>query len=63
MTLASSDGDLRRLAATCRNPFDQCPILLEPLAAFLKLGDRQIVLILHPGDRIGGPEIVGHLLA
>ena len=49
-------GDLKR------DSFHQRAILLQSLAAFLKLGDGLIVFVLHLRDRVGGPEEVGQLV-
>ena len=49
----------RRLPA---DPLDQGPVLFQPLAALLQLGDRLVVLILHLGNRIGRPEYIGDLI-
>lgn len=44
------------------NPFHQPPILLQAFASFLQLGDGQIILVLHLGDRVGSPEKLATLL-
>src|SRR5262249_20719192 len=41
---------------------DQRAVLLEPLTALLELLDRQVVLVLHLGDRIRFPEEVGEFV-
>ena len=44
------------------NPFDQRPVLFEPLAAFFQLHDGLIVLVLHLRDGIGRPKNVRDLV-
>ncbi len=41
---------------------DERAVLLEPLAPLLQLVDREVVLVLHLGDRIRGPEEVRELV-
>ena len=37
-------------------------VLLQPFAAFLKLGHRPVVFLLHLGDGVGRPEEVGQFI-
>src|SRR5262249_34282476 len=41
---------------------DQGPVLFESLAPLLDLLDGRVVLVLHLGDRVRGPEDVGDLV-
>lgn len=46
---------------SCDSP-DQRLALFQPLAALLELLDGQVLLILHLGDGVGGPEQVRDLV-
>ena len=63
LDLGLQAGDVRLVGGHLpADALDQGPVLLQPLAALLELLDRQVVLVLHLGDRVGGPEEVGELV-